>query len=78
MSASYQAVRPEVTGRPAAIVKLSDAVPVPVALVALSVTDVVPLVEGMPEITPVLVLTLRPSGSPVAAKLVGLLLAVIV
>jgi hypothetical protein len=47
-------------------------------LVALMVTLVVPAVVGVPEITPVLVLTVRPAGSPVALKLVGLLVAVIV
>jgi len=47
-------------------------------LLALMVTLVVPAVVGVPEITPVLVFTLRPAGSPVALKLVGLLVAVIV
>lgn len=44
-------------------------------LVAVMVTLVVPAVVGVPEITPVLVLTLRPGGSGVALKLVGLLVA---
>jgi hypothetical protein len=35
-------------------------------LLALMVTLDVPAVVGVPEITPVLVLTLRPAGSPVA------------
>jgi hypothetical protein len=35
-------------------------------LLALMVTLVVPAVVGVPEITPVLVFTLRPAGSPVA------------
>jgi hypothetical protein len=47
-------------------------------LLAVIVTLVVPAVVGVPEITPVLVLTLRPAGSGLALKLVGLLVAVIV
>jgi len=47
-------------------------------LLALMVTLDVPAVVGVPEITPVLVFTLRPGGRPVALKLVGLLVAVIV
>jgi hypothetical protein len=47
-------------------------------LLAVIVTLVVPAVVGVPEITPVLVLTLRPGGSEVALKLVGLLVAEIV
>jgi hypothetical protein len=47
-------------------------------LLALMVTLDVPAVVGVPEITPVLVLTLRPAGSGLALKLVGLLVAVIV
>ena len=47
-------------------------------LLALMVTLVVPAVVGVPEITPVPVLTLRPGGSGLALKLVGLLVAVIV
>jgi hypothetical protein len=42
------------------------------------VTVYVPAVVGVPEINPVLVFTLRPAGNPVALKLVGLLVAVIV
>ena len=38
----------------------------------------VPLTEGVPLIKPVLVFTVTPVGRPVAAKLVGLLLAVMV
>ena len=59
------------------IVKVSVALPVPPALVALIVTVYVPAVVGMPEINPVLVLILKPAGSPVALKLVGLFVAVI-
>jgi hypothetical protein len=47
-------------------------------LLAVIVTLVVPAAVGVPEITPVLVLTLRPGGSGLALKLVGLLVAVIV
>jgi hypothetical protein len=47
-------------------------------LLAVIVTLVVPAVAGVPEITPVLVLTVRPAGSGLAVKLVGLLVAVIV
>jgi len=45
---------------------------------AVMVTLVVPAVVGVPEIRPVLVLILRPGGSGLALKLVGLLVAVIV
>ena len=47
-------------------------------LLAVIVTLVVPAVVGVPEITPVLVLTVRPAGSGLAVKLVGLLVAVMV
>ena len=47
-------------------------------MLAVMMTLVVPAVVGVPEITPVLVFTLRPAGSGLAVKLVGLLLAVIV
>ena len=59
------------------IVKVRVAVPVPPLLVALRVTFVVPAAVGVPEITPVAVLTERPAGNGLAPKLVGLLLAVI-
>jgi hypothetical protein len=59
-------------------VKVNVAVPVPPAFVALNVTLEVPTAVGVPEITPVLVLTDSPAGNPVALKLVGVLLAVIV
>jgi hypothetical protein len=66
----------------ALIVMTSVALPVDthglVPLLALMVTLVVPAVVGVPEITPVLVLTLSPAGSGLALKLVGLLVAVIV
>ena len=47
-------------------------------LLAVIVTLVVPVAVGVPEITPVLVLIVRPAGNGLAVKLVGLLLAVIV
>jgi len=47
-------------------------------LLAVMVTLVVPAVVGVPEITPVLVFTVRPGGSGLALKAVGLLVAVIV
>jgi hypothetical protein len=47
-------------------------------LLAVMVTLVVPAVVGIPEMMPVLVLILRPAGSGLAVKLVGLLVAVIV
>ena len=50
----------------------------PAPLLAVMVTLVVPAVVGVPEITPVLVLTVRPAGNGLAVKLVGLLVAVIV
>jgi hypothetical protein len=49
----------------------------PAPLLAVIVTLVVPAVVGVPEITPVLVLIVRPAGSGPALKLVGLLVAVI-
>jgi hypothetical protein len=60
------------------IVKANVAEPVPTALVALNVTLDIPNAEGVPEMTPVAVLTESPAGNPVALKLAGLLLAVIV
>jgi hypothetical protein len=65
------------TGGAKPMVILSVALPVPVILVALIVTLYVPGVVGVPEIKPVLVFTVRPGGSGVALKLVGLLVAVI-
>jgi len=66
-------------GLPIVITRVAVAVLQGVApLLALMVTLVVPAVVGVPEITPVLVLILRPAGSGLALKLVGLLVAVIV
>ena len=58
------------------MVNTSVADPLPPALLALMVTELVPVADGVPEITPVEVLTLNPVGSPVALKLVELLVAV--
>jgi hypothetical protein len=66
------------TGAAGLMVKVSVALPVPPALVALIVALYVPAVVGVPEISPVVVFTVKPAGSPVAPKLVGLLVAVIV
>ena len=54
------------TGVGGLIVKVNVWLPVPPALVALMVTVYVPAVVGVPEITPVLIFTDRPAGSPVA------------
>ena len=67
-----------ITGAAALIVKTSVAEPVPLAFVALIVTLDVPAVVGVPEMIPVAVLTLRPAGNPLALKLAGLFVAVIV
>jgi hypothetical protein len=45
---------------------VTDAVPLPEAFVALIVTTELPDVVGVPEMTPVLVFTLNPEGSPLA------------
>ena len=59
------------------MVRVSVALPVPPALVALIVTEEVPAAVGVPEITPVLVFTESPAGRLLAPKLVGELVAVI-
>ena len=56
---------------------VSAAVPVPPELVALMVTVEFPAVVGVPEINPVVALTLKPAGNPDAANEVALLVAVI-
>ena len=58
-------------------VRVKVAVPLPPALVALIVADEAPTVVGVPEIKPVVVLTVNPAGNPVALKLLGLFVAVI-
>ena len=67
-----------ITGAPGVAresVSVSVALPVPPLLVALNVTDRVPAAVGVPEISPA-ALTDKPEGNPVAAKLVGELVAV--
>ena len=54
------------TGAAALMVSVSEALPVPELLVADKLTVDVPAVEGVPEITPLLVLTDSPAGNPVA------------
>ena len=70
------------TGVAGLIVRVRVALPVPPALVALMLTlyglPVSVPTAGVPEITPVLVFTVRPAGRPTASKLEGLLVAVIV
>ena len=66
-----------ITGVAGLIVIVRVLVPVPPAFVALKETELLPSAVGVPEITPVPVFTLRPVGSPVALKLVGVLLAAI-
>ena len=68
----------EINGGNSLTVKVSVLVPVPPPLMAEMVTDLVPAAVGVPEMSPLVVFTLRPAGRPVAAKLVGVLLAVIV
>ena len=53
------------------------AVPVPPVFIALITTLLVPVAVVEPLITPVEVLTARPEGRPLAAKLDGVLVAVI-
>ena len=52
--------------------------PSPLPLCAPMVTELTPGPVGVPEITPVEVFTLNPAGNPVALKLVGVFVAVIV
>jgi hypothetical protein len=56
----------EETRTDAVTVRVSGALPVPPLLVALNVTVDVPAAVGIPEITPVVVFTVRPPGNPVA------------
>jgi len=55
-----------ITGAATEIVSASVALPVPVALVALSVTDDVPAPVVIPEINPVELFTDSPAGNPMA------------
>jgi len=58
------------------IVSVNVVEPVPPAFVAEMVTELMPATVGVPLITPVVVSTLNPAGKPVALKLVGVWLAV--
>ena len=55
-----------ITGDPAVTVSARLELPVPELLVALMVTVEVPAAVGVPEIKPVVALTDRPAGRPVA------------
>src|SRR5437899_6888034 len=65
------------TGVAGVIVTASVWGPVPPALVALRVTVEAPALVGVPVMSPVVSLSARPAGNPVALKLVGLFVAVI-
>ena len=67
-----------ITGLGELMVMSNEAVPDPLPLAALKLTLAVPVTVGIPEILPLLVLTLNPAGSPVAPNDVGELVAVIV
>jgi len=67
-----------ITGAGGVTVNVKAALPVPVALVAPSVTVKVPATVGVPVMAPEETFTLNPAGNPVALKLVGVLLAAIV
>ena len=60
-----------ITGAVALTVNVSVALPVPPLFVALNVTVDDPTTVGVPEMSPVPVLTDKPDGKPVALKLVG-------
>ena len=66
-----------ITGLAGLTVSVNVFVPVPLALIAFRVTLVVAVVVGVPEMSPVAVLTVNPAGSPVAPKLDGELAATI-
>ena len=66
-----------ITGAGAETISVSVVVPVPEPLVALRVIVDEPDAIGVPEISPLEVLTDRPEGSSVAPKLVGELVALI-
>ena len=66
-----------IAGASTEIVNVTPRLPVPVALVALTVALKVPPAPGVPEMRPVDVLTESPGGNPLALKLVGFCVAVI-
>jgi hypothetical protein len=55
-----------ITGAGMAMVSVKVALPVPPLFVALSVTVELPAAVGVPEINPVVLLTVSPAGKPVA------------
>ena len=67
-----------ITGTRGFTVNNSVRLPIPPALLALIVMLLLPTVVGVPEMTPVSGLMLKPAGRSVAAKLVGALSAVMV
>ena len=67
-----------IMGAGTSIINVKSMLPVPLVFEALKVTVNVPDAAGVPEITPVVVLMLRPAGKPLALKLVGELMAVMV
>ena len=67
-----------ITGILGLTVKVSDWFPVPPRLLAEIVMVMALAVVGVPEMKPVEEFTVRPAGSPVALKLVGVLFAVMV
>ena len=54
------------TGSAAAMVSVKVTLPVPPLLIALRVTVEVAAPVGVPEINPVVLLTVKPAGNPVA------------
>ena len=66
------------TGVRGLTVRVSDRFPVPPRLLAEIVMVMALAVVGVPEMRPVEEFTVRPAGSPVALKLVGVLFAVMV
>ena len=60
-----------------AMANAKTALPVPEELVAPRLTEKFPNAVGLPLIRPVVALTVKPGGSPLAVYLVGLWLAVI-
>ena len=59
-------------------VNISVRLPVPNALLAERVIVLMPIAVGVPEITPVIELRLKPAGRPITPNLVGALFAVMV
>jgi hypothetical protein len=66
------------TGGGVSTVKVSVKKPVPPEFVALMETKETPTLVGVPLINPLAVLSESPAGSPMALKLIGVLVPVIV